>query len=142
MSRHNLPTSLPPGYKIGPDGKAYRFTVKSPVFPEGWAGKPVKLNGNHSQGTAPKPKHRPLQALEGNRGNEKPHSSRRLVRITCFRVRRQDPDNSVAKWHVDALRLAGIIEDDTEDHIKLEIVQVQVGQKAQERTVIHVGENY
>lgn len=90
------------------------------------------------QRTAPEPQPRALPPLEGHRQAQKQNPSRRLVRITSYRMRRQDPDNGIAKWHIDALRLAGIIEDDTEDHIKLEIEQVQVHTKAEQKTFIEI----
>jgi len=58
------------------------------------------------------------------------------VSFTCYRVRKQDPDNAVVKWFVDALRRAKIIQDDTEEAIELQVRQVKCSTKKEERTEI------
>lgn len=68
------------------------------------------------------------------------HPRKRLVRITCFRARHlQDPDNGVYKWHIDAIRHAGLVDDDTAEAIRLEIQpEVKVATQAEERVEIEV----
>ena len=56
-------------------------------------------------------------------------TSRRRVRFTIATCRLRDPDNTVVKWCVDALRYEGIIADDREQDIALEVRQVKVGSK-------------
>lgn len=59
-----------------------------------------------------------------------------LVRIESRRIQLQDPDNSVEKWHVDALRYAGLIPNDTADDIEIRKSQTKVHSKEEECTVI------
>lgn len=80
----------------------------------------------------------PLSPLAHHPPTQGQHPKKRLVRITCFRVRKQDPDNGIYKWHVDAIRKAGLIENDTDDDIELQTAQVKVKTKAEERTEIQI----
>lgn len=61
-----------------------------------------------------------------------------LVRVVSFRVRLLDEDNLCEKWHVDALRYAGILPDDAPGKARIETRQEKVGSKAEERTEITV----
>ena len=65
---------------------------------------------------------------------------RRVVRITSVRNRLLDPDNLVGgcKYIIDALRKAEVIKDDTEKDICLEVYQVKVKTRKEEKTVIEV----
>ncbi len=62
------------------------------------------------------------------------------VSFTCHRIRKQDPDNAVVKWFVDALRRAGILENDTEEDIELSIKQIKCKTKKEEKTEITIEE--
>ena len=66
--------------------------------------------------------------------------SRRVVRITSVRNRLLDPDNLVGgcKYIIDALRKAKVIKDDTEKDICLEVYQVKVKTRKEEKTIIKV----
>lgn len=63
-----------------------------------------------------------------------------LVRVTSIRRRLLDTDNSCEKFHVDLLRYAGVIPDDTPDKIEIEVRQIKAGKGREEETVIEVFE--
>lgn len=63
---------------------------------------------------------------------------RKRVAITSYRCRLCDPDNLVVKWHVDALRYAGLLQDDSYQHIELTVRQEQVHHEIDERTEIEL----
>lgn len=85
------------------------------------------------------PERHPVHALERTHQNQTRHSGKCLVRIESRRVRLQDPDNAVFKWHIDALRYSGILHGDTTDEIELQIApQIKVATKAEECTVITI----
>ena len=63
---------------------------------------------------------------------------RARVRITVCTTRLRDPDNTVCKWLVDGLRYAGLIRNDTEQDIHLEIAQRKVKTKQEQGTLIEV----
>ncbi len=71
------------------------------------------------------------QAKKGN-------SPKCMVSITSYRVRLADVEGLCGKWHLDALRYAGVIEDDTEEAISYQISQKKVAKKTQEKTLIVV----
>jgi hypothetical protein len=60
--------------------------------------------------------------------------------IESRRVQLQDPDNGMEKWHVDALRYAGLISDDSTDEIEIRKWQTKVPHFAEECTVITLTE--
>jgi hypothetical protein len=62
----------------------------------------------------------------------------RVVRITSYRTRLVDERNLYDKAIVDALRYAGLLREDSPQWCKVEVSQVQVGVKADERTEITV----
>lgn len=66
--------------------------------------------------------------------------SRPLVRITSYRVKLLDEDNlrGGCKALADLLKVAGLIEDDSPEHIRLETPQVKVEKKAHQRTEIEI----
>ncbi len=66
------------------------------------------------------------------------HSGRFLVRITSFRVRLIDEDNLCEKYFCDCCRYAGILPEDSADVAKIEVAQVKVAHKADEKTVIQI----
>ena len=63
---------------------------------------------------------------------------RSVVRITSRRIRLLDSDNLCPKYHIDALRYAGIIEDDTTAHIEVICRQEKVKTRKEEKTIIEV----
>lgn len=85
---------------------------------------------------APKPKRSPRTRPLAARQVEKKHPGFYLVRVKSFRVRPLDTDNLVPKWHVDALRYAGILPSDAPDRAQITTSQEKVGSKADERTEI------
>ena len=64
--------------------------------------------------------------------------TRRRITVTSYRVRLLDQDNLCIKYHIDGLRYAGVIEDDTTKHIVITERQVQVATRKEERTEIEV----
>lgn len=78
------------------------------------------------------------KALHDVGKNEARSSERCLLSFTCYRTKRQDPDNAVVKWFVDALRRARLIQDDTEDDIEIKIKQVKCKTRKEERTEIEL----
>lgn len=69
---------------------------------------------------------------------EKGHPTKCVVRITSYRVRLADVDALCGKWHLDALRYAGAIEDDTEEKLVYQISQKKVSKKSEEKTLIEI----
>jgi len=65
------------------------------------------------------------------------NSRKRHVSIKSLRSRLADVEGLCGKWHLDALRYAGIILDDTEAEITYEISQEKV-KKGEEKTIIEV----
>jgi len=76
---------------------------------------------------------------EGKAGNTKGFS-RRLVRITSYRRRLLDFDNLTGgcKYFLDSCKYSGLIPDDRPQDIAVEVVQVKVKSKADERTEITI----
>jgi hypothetical protein len=67
---------------------------------------------------------------------EKTPTGRVLVRVSVFRKRLTDPCNCTQKYFVDALRYSGILEDDREEDIVLEVRQEKT--RGQEETLIEL----
>ena len=67
---------------------------------------------------------------------EKAPTGRVLVRVSVFRKRLTDPCNCTQKYFVDALRYSGILEDDREEDIVLEVRQEKT--RGQEETLIEL----
>lgn len=85
---------------------------------------------------ARKPERVPEKALEMVREPQKTVGERIIVRITCYRVHLQDPDNGLFKPLVDNLRFCQAIPEDNHATIKLETDQIRVGTKKEEGTEI------
>lgn len=66
--------------------------------------------------------------------------TKRLVRFTSHRLRLLDERNLKDKYFTDALRYAGILFNDSPEWAKIEVSQVQVKTKADERTEITIEE--
>lgn len=69
---------------------------------------------------------------------EKENPIRCKVSVVSFRRRLLDPDNLCPKYHIDALRYAGVIADDTAKHLVFEVRQEKVNEKRSERTEITI----
>lgn len=71
------------------------------------------------------------EAKEGNSGLY-------IVRVTSHRVRPLDDDNLCEKFHVDALRYAGILSGDSPDKARIVTTEKKVKKKSQEKTLIEI----
>jgi len=93
-------------------------------------------NNSPAQTTLPE---RPVchEPLATNKG-ETSHTSRIHVSIISYRRRLLDPDNLCPKYFIDCLRYAGFLQDDREEDITLQVSQVKVKGKDQERTEIEL----
>lgn len=93
-------------------------------------------NNRSPSRTQPEPAvcHEPVAEKKG----EAEHSTRIRVSIRSFRTRLLDPDNLCPKYFLDCVRYAGFIKDDSEKFITLEVSQIKVKTKAEERTEIEV----
>lgn len=84
------------------------------------------------------PERLPDKALEVVQRPQERMGERIVLRITCYRVSLQDPDNGLFKPLVDQLRYAAIIPEDNHTTIKLETDQVRVKTKKEEGTKVEV----
>jgi len=98
----------------------------------------TQTNKDNRRRTGAKSQHREQASPHGNREDEEQGSQKCIVCITCFRVRKQDKDNGVYKWHIDAVRRAGLIPDDTEEDIDFIPFQKRVPHFKEERTEIEI----
>tara|TARA_R110002051_G_scaffold136385_1_gene209045 strand:+ start:421 stop:780 length:360 start_codon:yes stop_codon:yes gene_type:complete len=94
--------------------------------------------GNKPQN--PKPKHPVRDESLGQKKGKGAHSGRVTVRIKSSRSRLLDTDNLIGgvKYFVDGLRHAGLIHDDREEDIILEVSQTKVSKKEKEKTEIEL----
>lgn len=102
------------GYLRQPDGS---YSQLAPLAPSPCSPEP-------KSDVEPEPLESPPVQASGSR--------RRVLRFTAFRTRLVDPDNNVFKWECDALRYAGILEDDTAAHVEIITKQVKVRHRAEE----------
>lgn len=88
------------------------------------------------QGSEPEPVVRcqPVEAKEDQGGG----SAQFWVRIESIRKRLLDPDNLCPKYHIDCLRYAGVLPDDTAEAVRIETVQRKPRKGEEEGTLIHV----
>ena len=70
------------------------------------------------------------------------HSGFLNVVVTSYRRRLLDEDNLAVKWHVDALRYAGILYQDSPDRVSIKAKQVKVKAKEEERTEITITQRH
>jgi hypothetical protein len=95
-------------------------------------------NETHHHAPAPIAKcptgHGPLAAGE----TQTRHPSRYIVSVTSYRVRLLDEDNLCPKYHVDALRYAGLLPSDAPDKAHIITGQIKVSRKEDEKTVIEI----
>ena len=80
------------------------------------------------------PRPRPLAAPQV----EVPDSSRVLVRVVSYRRRLLDEDNLAEKYFVDCARYAGLLSGDEPSKTKIEVSQIKVKAKEDERTEITI----
>lgn len=67
-----------------------------------------------------------------------PDSGRFLVRVTSIRARLLDPDNLAEKYHIDCLRYAGLLREDSAAEIEVETRQRKKAKGEEEHTLIEV----
>ena len=92
---------------------------------------------------------RKVAKLEPDSGNaaldtkevQRQFGQRFLVRIKSIRKRLLDEDNLCGKYHIDLLRYAGVIPNDTPDQIKVEISQEKAIKGQPEETIVEVYDN-
>jgi hypothetical protein len=97
-------------------------------------------NGNKTDHLSPAPvvERSPRQRTLATPQIEKGHSRKCFVRVVSYRCRLLDEDNLCEKYHVDALRYAGLISADSPDLCRIETTQQKVAAKADERTEITI----
>ena len=122
---------IPAGYVEVSKGVYERIDVIQKKFVGGKAILPAKSKSRNS-----KSKPTVLNGAVGKAGGEKAHTGRILVRITVYRKRCVDPCNAGQKYLVDCLRYAGILVDDREEDIALEINQEKT--RGEEETLIEL----
>jgi hypothetical protein len=76
--------------------------------------------------------------VSGPAADQSQNQSRYVVLVFAHRRRQPDSDAQTAKWHVDALRQAGIIPDDNFARCRVFIVPVSVAKDQPEKIVIEV----
>jgi hypothetical protein len=123
--------ALPAGYVEVREGVYERIDTIQRRF---MAGKTILPNKNTSSNR--KPKQAVLNGAMGKAKGKKEDSSRIHVRVTVFRKRLTDPDNSTPKYALDCLRYAGVLQDDREQDITLETRQEKT--RGQEETLIEL----
>lgn len=98
------------------------------------------LQAHHARRAASSAEPQPAvchDALAAKKG-EAQYAGRVRVCVTGFRRRLLDPCNFCTKYFVDCLRYAHIIADDRLEDISLEVRQIKVKTKADERTEIEI----
>lgn len=78
--------------------------------------------------------HEPVAEKAGEGGNP----DRVHVSIVSFRRKLCDPDNLCPKYFIDCLRYAGLIANDRPEDITLQVSQVKVKTKIEERTELEI----
>lgn len=93
-----------------------------------------------NQTPSPKPKRAIRDDALGKASRESSHAGRVVVRIVSFRRRLLDRDNLFggSKYFTDGLRYAGLLSDDAEAQICLEVSQQKVATKEEEHTRIEI----
>jgi len=150
------PMNIPAGYFLQPDG-SYSKLKKNLVSPMGQGATcpvreksgtsnglplagPSKLDENHRAVKSPVLERRAQHALPDANQIKATYSGKLAVIVTSFRRRLLDEDNLAVKWHVDALRYAGIIPDDAPEKVSIKARQEKVSLKEDERTEIEITE--
>lgn len=81
-----------------------------------------------------RPVNEPLATAQVEKGNP----GRVSVVVTSYRRRLLDEDNLCEKFHVDCCRYAGILSSDAPDKTSIQVRQVKVKTKEEERTEIEI----
>jgi hypothetical protein len=82
-------------------------------------------------------RHLPNEPLAADQAKD-PNPARYSVRVTSYRRRLLDEDNLAEKFHIDALRYAGILPSDAPERCEIITKQEKVRTKAEEKTVIEI----
>jgi hypothetical protein len=122
---------LPAGYVEVSKGVYERIDVIKKRAVGGKAILPAKSSSRNS-----KPKPPVLNGSVGEVGGEAPHTGRILIRVKTRRSRAIDPDNNCCKWIIDCLRYSGILQNDREQDVALEISQEKT--RGEEETLIEL----
>ena len=122
---------LPAGYVEVSKGVYERIDVIKKRAVGGKAVLPAKSKSRNGKSKPPV-----LNGSVGKACGEKTHTGRILVRITVFRKRLVDPCNAGQKYLVDCLRYVGLLVDDREQDIALEIRQEKT--RGEEETLIEL----
>jgi hypothetical protein len=123
--------AIPAGYVETKKG----VYVRRDLIKKGAVGRKTILSSK-SESCDSKPEPPVLNGALGPTEREKAHTGRILVRITIFRKRLVDPCNAGQKYLVDCLRYSGILVDDREQDIALEIRQEKT--RGEEETLIEL----
>lgn len=98
------------------------------------------IRANTTDGAAPSPQPEPAVCNEpvAEKAGKGKDAGRVVLRVVSFRRRLLDPDNLCPKYFVDCVRYSGLIADDREQDIRLEVSQQKVSRKEDERTEITI----
>jgi Tfp pilus assembly protein PilP len=102
--------------------------------------KNLKRNDANPDNILPAPKlerHTGNESLEAHKDKTR-NAVRYVIRVTSYRRRLLDTDNLCEKYHIDALRYAGIIHSDAADQALIETRQIKVKRADEEKTVIEI----
>jgi hypothetical protein len=123
--------AIPAGYVETKKG----VYVRRDLIKKGAVGRKTILSAKSESGDS-KPEPPVQHGALGPTEREKAYTGRILVRITIFRKRLVDPCNAGQKYLVDCLRYSGILVDDREQDIALEIRQEKT--RGEEETLIEL----
>jgi hypothetical protein len=96
------------------------------------------LDAHIRRRTATKLERRPGDVPVAASPAQETHPGRRQISVVSRRVRLLDEDNLCEKYHVDALRYAGVIPDDRPQDVSIHVTQERVASYAEEETVITI----
>jgi len=88
------------------------------------------------KGSNSKPKRAIRNDALAKTDSKEKNTGRIHIRLTARRKRLIDPDNLIFKYHIDCLRYAGAIPDDSERNVTIETRQEKVGEN--EETIIEL----
>ena len=123
--------TIPEGYVETKKGVYERIDV---IKKRAVGGKAILPTKSPSRNSKPKPP--VLNGAVGEAGGEAPYTGRILIRVKTRRSRAIDPDNNCCKWVVDCLRYSGILQNDREQDVALEISQEKT--RGEEETLIEL----
>ncbi len=102
-----------------------------------WTAEQLRDYENRCEAQSAKPEFAVRDESLAEEKREASHTGRVHVRVISRRKRLIDPDNLCAKYFIDCLRYAQIIQDDSADKITLEVSQEKVT-SGNEETVIEI----